>query len=76
MNEFWRWFTRPLTEFAGSVALLVGLFLMIPLCLVALWTYYWVRHKIQAMWSGGADCPLEDDDWLDDRLAQRYEPPR
>lgn len=31
-------------------------------------------HK--AAQSGGADCPIEDDDWLDDRLAQRYEPPR
>jgi hypothetical protein len=53
VNEFWQWFTHPLAEFAGFVALLVGLFLMIPLCLVALWTYYWVRRKIQAMWSGG-----------------------
>jgi hypothetical protein len=73
VSEFWPWFTRPLTEVAGSVALLVGLFLMIPLCLVALWTYYWVRRKIQAMWSGGADCPLEDDNWLDDRLADKHE---
>ena len=73
MSDFWLWFTCPLAEFAGFVALLVGLFLMIPLCLVALWTYYWVRRKIQAMWSGGADCPLEDDNWLDDRLADKHE---
>lgn len=53
MSEFWMWFTRPLAEFAGSIALLVGLFLLAFAGLIALWTYYWVRRKIQDAWSGG-----------------------
>ena len=53
MSEFWLWFTRPFAEFAGSVALIVGLFLVAFAGLVALWTYHWVRRKIQSAWSGG-----------------------
>tara|TARA_B100001094_G_C17813753_1_gene615092 strand:+ start:474 stop:641 length:168 start_codon:yes stop_codon:yes gene_type:complete len=53
MSEFWMWFTRPMAEFAGSLALLVGLFLIAFAGLVALWTYHWVRRKIQSAWSGG-----------------------
>jgi hypothetical protein len=53
LSEFWLWFTRPLAEFAGSVALLSVLFLIAFAYLVALWTYHWVRRKIQSAWSGG-----------------------
>ncbi len=53
MNEFWMWFTRPLAEFAGALALLVGLFLLAFAGLLAVGVYHWVRRKIQDVWSGG-----------------------
>ena len=37
----------------GAVALLSVLFLIAFAGLVALWTYHWVRRKIQSAWLGG-----------------------
>ena len=58
MSDWWFWFTRPLAEFAGSLALVVGLglFLLVWGTVAALWTWvglHWVRRKIQDLWSGG-----------------------
>lgn len=53
MSDWWFWFTRPLAEFAGSLALVVGLGLSL---FAALWAWvglHWMRRKIQDLWSGG-----------------------
>ena len=53
MTDWWFWLTRPLAEFAGSMALVVGLGLFL---FAALWTWvglHWVQRKIQDLWSGG-----------------------
>ena len=53
MSDWWFWFTRPLAEFAGSMALVVGLGLFL---FAALWAWvglHWMRRKIQDLWSGG-----------------------
>jgi hypothetical protein len=57
MSEFWLWFIRPFAETAGSIALLMGLFLFAMAGLMVMaatsWVFHLVRRKIQAMWPGG-----------------------
>ena len=54
MSDWCFWFTHPLAEFAGSLAL--GLFLLVWGTVAALWAWvglHWMRRKIQDLWSGG-----------------------
>ena len=53
MSDWWFWFTRPLAEFAGSLALVVGLGLFLFAALFVWVGLHWMRRKIQDLWSGG-----------------------
>ena len=48
MTDFWLWFTRPLAELAGGLALLAVVFLFMVAVFLVMVAYHWVCLKLDA----------------------------